>query len=126
MAALNSQSQKDDPKQIEEMFLVPYQANPQFIGRQAFLETLKEKLFQFIPRHNNHRVALYGMGGIGNLSAPWDTSMRIETFIVEYIGFLQSIEPRYYRGIRVSPKPQDLVICRIQAPPKLRKQCYHG
>ena len=45
--------------------MVPYQANPRFIGRTPFLETLKEKLFDIAPRHHNHRIALYGLGGIG-------------------------------------------------------------
>jgi len=65
IAALNPQSQKDEPNNIENKFLVPYQANPRFIGRTSFLETLKEKLFDIAPRHDNHRVALYGLGGIG-------------------------------------------------------------
>src|SRR5277367_7105974 len=65
MAALNLKNQKDESNQIENKFLVPYQANPRFIGRTPFLQTLKEKLFDIAPRHDNHRVALYGMGGIG-------------------------------------------------------------
>jgi len=65
IAALNIQNQKDDFNQIENNFLVPYQANPRFIGRTPFLQTLKEKLFDIAPRHDNHRIALYGLGGIG-------------------------------------------------------------
>ena len=65
MAALNLQNQKDEPNQIENKFLVPYQANPRFIGRAQFLQTLKQKLFDIIPGRDNHRIALYGMGGIG-------------------------------------------------------------
>jgi len=61
MATLNLQNCKEEPKQ----FLVPYQRNPGFIGRVQFLETLKEKLFDIAPKRNNHRIALYGMGGIG-------------------------------------------------------------
>jgi hypothetical protein len=65
MATLNLQNQKDQLHQIENKFLVPYQANPRFIGRAQFLQTLKEKLSDVIPRHDNYRIALYGMGGIG-------------------------------------------------------------
>src|SRR5271154_6501549 len=50
---------------IENKFLVPYLQNPHFTGRQAFLETLKENLFAHVPKQFNHRVALYGMGGVG-------------------------------------------------------------
>src|SRR5271169_6729328 len=65
MAALNIQNQKDERIQIENKFLIPYQANSRFIGRTKFLQTLKEKLSDVVPNHDNHRVALYGMGGIG-------------------------------------------------------------
>ena len=65
MAALNLQDQKEESNQIENKFLVPYHANPLFVGRAAFLQNLKEKLYDVVPKHYNHRVALYGMGGIG-------------------------------------------------------------
>ena len=48
-------------------FLLPrgYQRNPQFVGRTELLETLRNKLCQTQERTFNHRVALYGMGGVG-------------------------------------------------------------
>jgi hypothetical protein len=48
----------------DDKFLVPYQKNRRFTGRKKFLQTLKEKL---LDQDNiySHRVALYGMGGIG-------------------------------------------------------------
>ena len=36
-----------------------------FIGRDKFLEIIKEKLAIEVPKHFNHRVALHGMGGVG-------------------------------------------------------------
>lgn len=45
--------------------MIPYERNPRFTGRKQFLETLKEKLFDQISAQYNHRVALYGLGGIG-------------------------------------------------------------
>ena len=66
MASLNLQNQNDKPQhQIENKFLVPYQANSRFIGRTQFLQTLKLKLSDVALKHDNHRIALYGMGGIG-------------------------------------------------------------
>jgi hypothetical protein len=50
---------------IEDKFIVPYQRNPQFTGRKAVLVELKEKLYSQAPRRYNHRIALYGMGGVG-------------------------------------------------------------
>src|SRR5215471_10847069 len=43
-------------------FVVPFEQNRWFTGRKVFLETLKQKL---VDQIYNHRVALYGMGGIG-------------------------------------------------------------
>jgi tetratricopeptide (TPR) repeat protein len=45
--------------------MVPYQQNPRFTGRTTLLQTLKEKLLTEQPKHFNHRVALYGIGGVG-------------------------------------------------------------
>jgi tetratricopeptide (TPR) repeat protein len=45
--------------------MVPYQQNPRFTGRTALLQTLREKLLTEQPKHFNHRIALYGIGGVG-------------------------------------------------------------
>jgi len=65
MAALNLESQKNEPSETENKFLVPYPVNPRFTGRTQFLQTLKDELSAIAPKHHNHRIALYGMGGIG-------------------------------------------------------------
>src|SRR5436189_6294716 len=54
-----------DQRLSTDNFLIPFEQNPWFTGRRKFLETLKEKLFDQAPKEHNHRVALYGMGGIG-------------------------------------------------------------
>ena len=46
-------------------FLVPCNRNPHFTGRDDFLIQLTEMLSQTKPKQYNHRVAIYGMGGIG-------------------------------------------------------------
>ena len=46
-------------------FVVPFERNPWFTGRKRLLEILKGKLFEQASKKFNHRVALYGMGGIG-------------------------------------------------------------
>ena len=55
----------DDLKQIEATFIVPYQRNPFFMGRDKFLEIIKERLSVEAPKKYNHRIALHGMGGVG-------------------------------------------------------------
>ena len=65
MADLRPAVAGDERNSIEDKFIVPYQQNPYFTGHKVFLQTLKEKLFTQVPRQYNHRIALYGMGGIG-------------------------------------------------------------
>lgn len=49
----------------EIKYIIPYQRNPKITGRSDVLEDLKELLETEVPKKYNHRVALYGMGGIG-------------------------------------------------------------
>jgi len=53
------------------------QKNPHFIGRVKLLETLRDKLCDDKPGKFNHRVALFGMGGVGK------TQVSIE-YVVTY------------------------------------------
>ena len=48
-----------------DKFKVPYQRNVNFTGRQNLLATLHSKLREVVPGAWNHRVALYGLGGVG-------------------------------------------------------------
>src|SRR5271155_3033227 len=50
---------------INDKFIVPYQKNEHFTGRRNLLARLCEKLCETAPRQYNHRVALYGLGGVG-------------------------------------------------------------
>ena len=64
---MNSQSQAIDGVVIENKFMIPYERNPQFIGKQRkqFLGTIRAKLMDEVEREFNHRIALHGLGGIG-------------------------------------------------------------
>jgi hypothetical protein len=48
-----------------KVFMMPYDQNPHFLGRDAFLLVLQTKLRETKPKQYNHRVAIYGMGGVG-------------------------------------------------------------
>ncbi|KAK7219299.1 hypothetical protein V2G26_007302 [Clonostachys chloroleuca] len=57
-----------DRIQARSIFLVPYNQNPDFVGRSSILHTLKQQLGLGQPRGSAEprtRVALYGLGGIG-------------------------------------------------------------
>jgi len=44
---------------------VPYERNPFFSGRDEVLGTLFLELKENQPNRYNHRIALYGLGGVG-------------------------------------------------------------
>jgi tetratricopeptide (TPR) repeat protein len=52
-------------QKVDVKIIVPYQQNPYFTGRQAFLQDLKRKFHTQNPMQINHRIALHGMGGVG-------------------------------------------------------------
>jgi tetratricopeptide (TPR) repeat protein len=45
--------------------MVPYDRNEQFTGRVEVLRALTNMLHEEVPTKYNHRVALFGMGGVG-------------------------------------------------------------
>jgi len=56
---------EDVPTGLNPNFMVPYPRNANFTGRQNLLTALCEKLSDTAPSSWNHRVALYGLGGVG-------------------------------------------------------------
>jgi len=51
--------------QRPKVFMIPYDRNPHFVGRDDLLSQLREELQETKPKKYNHRVAIYGMGGVG-------------------------------------------------------------
>jgi tetratricopeptide (TPR) repeat protein len=47
------------------VFLMPYDRNPHFVGRNELLRRLRQELVETNPNRYGHRVAMYGMGGVG-------------------------------------------------------------
>ena len=50
---------------MNSKFIVPYQRNMHFTGRETLLTKLHNELCKTIPRRWNHRIALHGLGGVG-------------------------------------------------------------
>ena len=55
----------DSGTRLNDKFMVPYQRNVNFTGRKSLLTELRAKLCDIAPASWNHRVALYGLGGVG-------------------------------------------------------------
>jgi len=58
------------------VFSVPYERNPFFTGRDRFLETLFKELRNKQPHCYNHRIALYGLGGVGKTQSALEYAYR--------------------------------------------------
>ena len=62
---MNDLKIQGDGDQLASNFIVPFEQNHLFTERKEFFEVLKQKLFDQTLKTLNHRVALYGMRGIG-------------------------------------------------------------
>jgi tetratricopeptide (TPR) repeat protein len=58
------------------VFSVPYERNPHFSGRELLLETLHQKLNEIRSKQYNHRIALFGLGGIGKTQLALEYTYR--------------------------------------------------
>jgi hypothetical protein len=58
--------------------MVPYDRNPHFLGRDGVLKSLRDKLQESKPKQYNHRVAIYGMGGVGKTQVAIEYAYRHE------------------------------------------------
>ena len=50
---------------IPKYFMVPYEKNVFFVGHDDFIDQIFNRLCESKPYQYNHRIALYGMGGVG-------------------------------------------------------------
>ena len=58
------------------VFSVSYERNPYFSGRDDFLDRLFHELNDEQPRRHNHRIALYGLGGVGKTQTALEYAYR--------------------------------------------------
>ena len=64
----------------EHSYIVRYQRNPYFTGREVLLCQLRDRLCQTNSREYNHRIALYGIAGVGKTQIAIEYLHRYERF----------------------------------------------
>lgn len=62
---MNSLEAQKSRSSLAKHFMVPYTENKWFMGRDDLLSRLSSKIRESKRYQYNHRVALYGLGGIG-------------------------------------------------------------
>lgn len=76
---------------VRSTFHVRYERNPHFTGREDFLERLAQELSDEKPSRHNHRVALYGLGGVGKTQIALEYAYRREAFY-SYVFWISAID----------------------------------
>lgn len=76
---------------VKSCFLVPYERNPLFTGRDSFLNLLHTNLHDTSPRKYNHRIAIHGLGGIGKTQLALEYCYRYRAEY-DYIFWLHAAE----------------------------------
>src|SRR5579859_3952387 len=61
-----------------KVLMRPYERNPYFLGRDDLLIHLRQKLEETKPKQYNHRVAIFGMGGVGKTQVANEYIYRYE------------------------------------------------
>jgi NB-ARC domain len=64
----------------ENKFLIPYDRNPHFTGRIEFFDSLDAKLRDEVEGKYNHKVAIFGLGGIGKTQIAIEYAYRSRSF----------------------------------------------
>ena len=67
----------EGPSPALSSFIVPYERNPLFTGRDAFLAELRDNLQNVSPKRYN-RIAIHGMGGIGKTQIALEYCFRYQ------------------------------------------------
>ncbi len=67
----------ESPTPVRSSFLVPFERNPLFTGREGFLVMLRENIQNVTPKRYN-RTAIHGMGGIGKTQIALEYCFRYQ------------------------------------------------
>ena len=75
----------------ERIFLVPYQRHHNFTGREEVLYELREQLIDESPKEYNHRIALFGIGGVGKTQIAVEYVYRFKSSY-KYIFWIPAVD----------------------------------
>ena len=76
---------------FEPVFHVPYDQNPYFTGRDKLLETIHSKIQDQQVKGYKHRIALFGLGGMGKTQTALEYCFRYKEDY-DYIFWMNSVD----------------------------------
>ena len=85
----------------------PYERNPLFLGRDDLLIRLRQKLKETKPKLYNHRVAIFGMGGVGKTQVVIEYIYRYEKCYKDIYWISATDESALLSGFKKLDQRQD-------------------
>ena len=89
--ATPSHSPQTTTAMSEPVFYVPYEQNPYFTGRDELLETTRQRIQDEQVRGYKHRIALYGLGGVGKTQMALEYCFRYKSNY-DYIFWMSAVD----------------------------------
>ena len=97
---------------------------PAFYGSRTLLKTIRIKLCDTASKEYNHRLAIYGMGGVGKTQIAIEYVMQFQTEYVGIYWITATSEVELLSGFQAIAKETHCVDDRIpQSHPRLLKGC---
>ena len=85
------QAPRTPPRIFKPIFHVPYERNPHFAGRDELLETIRYKIQDALQKGYKHRIALYGLGGVGKTQIALEYCYRYDTEY-DYVFWMSAVD----------------------------------
>lgn len=106
--------------------MMPHQRNPHFTGREELLRLLHERLFQARESRFNHRIALYGLGGVGKTQLAIEYVYKHEALYNDIFWISASSEAGLISGFQdIASKKACAHIRNDQNPRNIAKDVLH-
>ena len=76
---------------MKRLFHVPYERNPFFTGREELFEEIRHKMLDNQSKRYTHRIALYGLGGVGKTQISLEYCFRYKSDY-DFIFWLSAVD----------------------------------
>jgi len=107
---------------LEQKFIVPYERNHLFVGQETFLKDLHVLLSTSTPHKYNHRVAVFGLGGIGKTQSVLEYAYRQREDYERVYWIPVETQESLFRGYAKVAKAAHVPGCQVDDPAEIATQ----